>query len=175
MHGAHCAWVRCGAGDWSSRAGPLAVRSRSTLALTLTLSCLPPSRSTPLQDLLRDMDTLMRSLPPTAQVSWAAPQCRQPKGARRGGASPAAAPPAATLARSLERSVVTSLPVLASLDPAQVASQEGKFLAKLFSSSNLAPYPAPTADPAADIALPTWVPLPEGAAPFEYRHAGSFA
>ena len=58
---------------------------------------------------------------------------------------------------------------------AQVASQEGKYLADLFSSANLAPYPAPPPNPAADIGLPTWVPLPEGAAPFEYRHAGSFA
>lgn len=66
----------------------------------------------------------------------------------------------------------TRLPAL--LSP-QVASQEGKYLADLFSSANLAPYPAPPPNPAADIGLPTWVPLPEGAAPFEYRHAGSFA
>ncbi len=56
----------------------------------------------------------------------------------------------------------------------QVAAQEGKFLAKLFSSHSIAPLPG--AMPAADAIRPNsdkqidtgvWVPLPDGLGPFK--------
>lgn len=75
------------------------------------------------RELLADMDTLMRSLPPTAQV----------------------------------------------------ANQEGQYLAQLFSKHHVAPYPGAAPAPGREINLGVWVPLPEDAPTFQYRHMGSFA
>lgn len=83
------------------------------------------------QELLSDMDTLLRALPPTAQV----------------------------------------------------AAQEGKYLAKLFSQHQLAPAPRPPAALAAaygnaynqNIEMAHWVPMPTDAPLFNYRHFGTFA
>ena len=56
----------------------------------------------------------------------------------------------------------------------QVAAQEGKYLARLFSCNGIAPQPGRM--PAAAAVVPggerhidtgAWVPLPEGAAPFQ--------
>lgn len=56
----------------------------------------------------------------------------------------------------------------------QVAAQEGKFLAKLFSRYAIAPLPGPmpaaaTAGPGAEkhIVTGAWVPLPDGLDPFQ--------
>lgn len=76
------------------------------------------------RELLADMDTLMRSLPPTAQV----------------------------------------------------AAQEGKYLAKLFSKHSIAPYPGPApVSEGKNVDPGVWVPLPEGHPVFHYNHMGSFA
>lgn len=60
----------------------------------------------------------------------------------------------------------------------QVAAQEGKYLAQLFNRHVIAAYPGPappSAGPAIALADRQWVPMPEAAAPFQYRHGGSFA
>lgn len=61
---------------------------------------------------------------------------------------------------------------------AQVASQEGKYLGKLFSDHALTSAAGPPAAGAfrhPNPAIPAWVPLPDEASPFEFRFRGAFA